>query len=381
MHFPPLQSKPYESYGYAPEAAGRKRPRLRSRSRTAFTLVEMLVVVAIIGILVALLMPALQSAREAARRSVCSNNLKQIALAVESHKTSLGHFPTGGWSSNWIGSPDRGADWRQPGGWCFTILPYLDAVNLYNGTASDLATTNVPAFACPSRRGSGLVTRAVSFSGTAAINAAAAWMHSDYAGNRGSWSSSASLTSSVTDRATTFMPLSVYSGTNAYPSDTAGLRAVQDGMALVAGTGALNASQPFPLDTPLVSGSVPTGGVIFAGSALPPALVRDGFANTYLVGEKYVPQAAYATGDAAGDSQCAYVGDSPDILRGGHRPPEPDSSVYAANFEGGFGGPHPGVFVMTMCDGSVRTFDFSINAQVHFLLACRGDRQVFTMPD
>ncbi len=132
-----------------------------SRSRFAFTLVELLVVIAIIGILVGLLLPAVQQAREAARRMQCTNNLKQMALAMHNYESSYKTFPT----ANIVrqdGTLMRGDGWT----WHARILPMLEQIALYNrvshvmgtdaGTSTSpeqvLAgrTTRLSVFQCPS---------------------------------------------------------------------------------------------------------------------------------------------------------------------------------------------------------------------------------------
>jgi prepilin-type N-terminal cleavage/methylation domain-containing protein/prepilin-type processing-associated H-X9-DG protein len=98
-------------------------------TRRGFTLIELLVVIAIIAVLIALLLPAVQAAREAARRAQCTNNLKQIGLALHSYHDVNGSFPMGAGS----GMETLG-QYLAKQGWSYlaAILPQLGEVPLYN---------------------------------------------------------------------------------------------------------------------------------------------------------------------------------------------------------------------------------------------------------
>jgi prepilin-type N-terminal cleavage/methylation domain-containing protein len=138
----------------------------RTRQSVGFTLVELLVVITIIGILIALLLPAVQAAREAARRLQCSNQIKQLALGALGHETANGFLPTGGWNPCWAGDADRGFGGRQPGGWIYNVLPYIEQQPLHDlGSGADNSSvptlsdcvlqcvgTPLTGLICPSRR-------------------------------------------------------------------------------------------------------------------------------------------------------------------------------------------------------------------------------------
>ena len=122
----------------------------RSNRRNAFTLVELLVVIAIIGILVALLLPAVSAAREAARKMSCSNNLKQIGLAMRTYHNTYNSLPHNG-IYFWGRTSNNGQTWvgSSKGGVFAKLLPFIEQDPLYhqlNMTISGLKNRNIAPF-------------------------------------------------------------------------------------------------------------------------------------------------------------------------------------------------------------------------------------------
>ena len=131
---------------FGPPGSGRS----SQTARSAFTLVELLVVIAIIGILVAILLPAVQAAREAARRMSCSNNLKQMGLALHNYHDTYRAFPPGGLYLNGQTSSSWSLQAR--------LLPFIEQKNLENlinwslpySQQPAVTRTRVPVYVCPS---------------------------------------------------------------------------------------------------------------------------------------------------------------------------------------------------------------------------------------
>lgn len=314
----------------------------RRTEHSGFTLIELLVVIAIIGILVALLLPAVQSAREAGRRLQCQNQIKQLSLGFHNHLAAHRFFPTGGWNYWWVGDPDRGFSIRQPGGWTFTVLPFVEQQSLFDlgkGQTFDAKkivfiereSVGVPLFTCPSRRTPetnpnywGLVHYNMNYT--------ARWGRTDYATNTGS--------TQVGNCEFWRTPGSLGEGDTSFAWD----------------------------DTSMLTG------VAYLHSTVGIADIIDGTSHTYLLGEKYLNPDNYTTGKDNGDNEGLFMGFANTSSRFTNTPPStdrPGTENYCI-----FGSAHAGIFNMAMCDGSVRAIADTIDPDMHRLLGDRRDQQV-----
>ena len=318
--------------------------------RKAFTLVELLVVIAIIGILIALLLPAVQAAWEAARRMQCSNQLKQLGLAMQVHHDAQGFYPSGGWGWFWVGDPDMGSGKGQPGTWTFSLLPYMELGQIYSmGSGSDpndpakrealrsMCEIPVSAFVCPSRRackayptnswGYALVTRNAAFP----IETGG---KTDYAANTG-------------DGSTVQFDRGPYNHVQA--------KTYWDGKAVPEYTG-----------------------VVFLRSEVSVRDVSDGTSQTIMLGEKYLQTDHYETGTAPQDNWHLFHGFDGDTQCAGYAAwggPLMDTPGWPGEL-GRWGSAHPGGANMVYCDGSVHGLSYETEGRLMRQLCNRADGEV-----
>jgi prepilin-type N-terminal cleavage/methylation domain-containing protein/prepilin-type processing-associated H-X9-DG protein len=332
-------------------------------ARRAFTLVELLVVITIIGILIALLLPAVQAAREAARGVECRNHLKQIGLATLAHEQTHRFLPTGGWGAPWAGEPTRGFDNRQPGGWLYNILPYLELPALHdlgadqgiNGSASRPAftqrvSTPVSVFLCPTRR------RSIAFPYT--LGAIYPF-------------SNVRPTPTVVGRTD-------YAASGGDTTYSAWCERIP---ATLAAGDAMTEEDWKPLQGHF------TTGIVFRHSQVKVIDVKDGASNTYLAGEKYINPDHYLDGISVSDNVAWDMGWTNDVVRWsgrndlpypsdkGHAFPDyqplqdaPGLELYMI-----YGSGHPSGFNAVFCDGSVHGLGYTIDIEIHHRLGNIAD--------
>lgn len=314
-------------------------------NRRAFTLVELLVVIAIISILIGLLLPAVQSAREMSRVAQCQNNLKQVGLALLTFHDQRGTFPSGGWGHQWGPVPSRGGTLRQPGGWIYSLLPFIEQQQLYtlglNGDPAE-ATARLEQpltlFNCSSRR------------------PCQAW------------------------------PISSKYPYALAPKPIGNPQRYGRGDYAINGGATLSLGHPGPdtlahgdfgySDWPVLygPGSKPEwqfSGISHVRGASAIRQIEDGLSQTYLAGERYLHPGLYETGESSGDKVSLFTGYCTD----NHRyvkvtmAPAPDGAYPVTDTftNWRFGSAHAAGFNMVYCDGSVHLIDFDVNPEVHFL--------------
>jgi prepilin-type N-terminal cleavage/methylation domain-containing protein/prepilin-type processing-associated H-X9-DG protein len=320
---------------------------LRTDARRAFTLIELLVVIAIIAILIGLLLPAVQKVREAAARMSCTNNLKQIGLAMHNHHGVRRTLPPGGMQTGQNGTPCYST-------WAIEILPYIEQTALYN-QYNQKALNNTPGnravgqqrvstYECPSDLLIGKLEQPAS-----GPDSGNQWMHGSYRANSGKGNSNNAETAWDT-----FEP-------QLWPNNTLN----QSFKGPLHGTAA--AYNGVPAQTALGVGGV---SVSVMGGPERFANIADGLSNTIMAGEltfiDVTRRATFWAYTYASYNQSSFLTESRILNNSYNKCWKPDGVNPGGAGQDNpckraWGSMHPGGMNMLLCDGSVRFLSFSID--------------------
>jgi len=260
---------------------------------------------------------------------------------------------------SWVGDPNYGFGRKQPGGWIFNTLPFIEEQAIHDmgmgvGTSwtdanrkkifAQRAEMTIKTLICPSRRNGGPYTPGSKTPKNQDKEAVTA--RSDYAGNMGD------------------------GPTSAFPGGPGTLEEV-DGPSWESFS--IPAMKTFTTDAT---------GIFVYWNFNRLKSITDGLSKTYCVGEKWLGPQFYENGQSGGDDQLLYTGMDRDNLRWGRKDylPYPDTVGDGIDHDGNFGGPHSGVVLMGMCDGSVHGISFDIDPETHRRLANRKDGEVVSLP-
>lgn len=335
-----------------------------SSRRRGFTLVELLVVIAIIGILVALLLPAIQAAREAARRSQCSNNSKQVGLALQNYHDTYKIYPT---SCIWGNGATPNPQEPYHHTWVTKILPYLEQQTLYeqmvlempvwdiaNNRPYPFAAEQVATLLCPSDAGFRSGQHLASTTGKGADYAVGLTCYAGSAGYH--WWPTAVLGSTWGGAAK--FPNMVGQDYSGVFSDhqTSKMRDISDGTSNTISVAEVTTTGYKPA-AGLVGGSILTCGTGVPRAATTEAVFRAAFVATGTNGtccESGIYKRPNGAAGAAG-----WFKASP------HMYPPTYIAAYGPNSEWpGPGSRHPGGMHILLCDGSTRLLTERISWEV-----------------